>query len=82
MLAAHPHIVTNKLPGIISTIRELILSSGGIIHFSTRVTDILLESGTIAGVCTAGGRTYRSNSLLLAQDILPEIFSPFCIRIK
>ena len=37
---AHPHIGTDKLPRLVSNIRECILEHGGEYHFQTRVTDI------------------------------------------
>ena len=40
---AHPHIGTNKLPGIIQAMRDYILSCGGEIHF-TKKTDRLVRS--------------------------------------
>lgn len=39
LVEAHPHIGTNKLPGIIEAIRETILKAGGVIHFGCRLID-------------------------------------------
>ena len=47
MVDAHPHIGTNKLPGIIKNIRECILAHGGEIHFNSRVNDILVKEKRI-----------------------------------
>lgn len=47
---AHPHIGTNKLPGIITRIRETIEHYGGEVHFKTKLTDILIDKGEITGV--------------------------------
>lgn len=44
---AHPHIGTNKLPGIIQNIRETILKHGGEVRFDHKLTDITTESGKI-----------------------------------
>lgn len=41
---AHPHIGTDKLPRIISNICSTITSSGGEIHFSTKVTGFKLSA--------------------------------------
>src|ERR1700759_1683902 len=38
---SHPHIGTNKLPGIITAIREKILACGGDIFFGEKVNDLL-----------------------------------------
>jgi uncharacterized FAD-dependent dehydrogenase len=47
---AHPHIGTNKLPGIITRIRETIERYGGEIHFKTKLTDLFIDKGEITGV--------------------------------
>ena len=63
---AHPHIGTNKLPQIITAIRETILNSGGSIHFGQRVTDILLSNGSVTGVATAAGEKFDAENIILA----------------
>lgn len=40
LVDAHPHIGTNKLPKIISNMRETILKCGGKIHFESKLIDI------------------------------------------
>ena len=47
---AHPHIGTNKLPGIIVAMRENIIRSGGEVHFNTRVVDFELKENCITAV--------------------------------
>lgn len=47
---AHPHIGTNKLPGIIEQMREMILHCGGEIHFNTKLTDIELDSSSVRAI--------------------------------
>jgi len=63
---AHPHIGTNKLPGIITAIREQIIECGGEILFDTKLTDILLEGDTVKGVQCADGTNIKCNSIILA----------------
>ncbi len=53
LVDAHPHIGTDRLPKVIKAIRETILRSGGEVHFSTRVTDILTDGGKVCGVMTS-----------------------------
>ena len=48
---AHPHIGTNKLPGIISAMRSCIISHGGHVHFEKRLTDIQVKNGTVNAIC-------------------------------
>jgi uncharacterized protein len=66
LVEAHPHIGTNKLPGIIANIRECILSHGGEIHFNTRVTELLVEGDSVTGVRVLSGEVFRSNRVILA----------------
>ena len=44
---AHPHIGSNKLPGVVQNIRETILKYGGEVHFGQCVIDLILsDTGT------------------------------------
>lgn len=52
LIDAHPHVGTNKLPGIIEAMRERILERGGEIHFGQRVVDLSFQNGRCAGVFT------------------------------
>ncbi len=92
---AHPHIGTNKLPQIISAMREQIIACGGEVHFDTKLTGILLEGDTIKGIKTAGGTTILTNSVILAtghsaRDIFTLLHSkgiaieckPFAIGVR
>lgn len=63
---AHPHIGTNKLPGIIVKIRETIKNAGGEIYFNTRIDDIIIENDTIKGVVTQNGETVFGKAVILA----------------
>jgi len=66
LVEAHPHIGTNKLPAIISKIRNFILERGGKIHFNRRVTDFLLNGNQITGVKTLQGDDFKAKSVILA----------------
>jgi uncharacterized protein len=63
---AHPHLGTDKLPGIISGIRQSILYAGGHFLMEKRVTDLLIESNVIKGVMTAGNEKLFSPYVILA----------------
>lgn len=63
---AHPHIGTNKLPEIITAIREQILACGGEFLFEQKVTDLLLHNNTITGVKTAAGNEFNADAVILA----------------
>ncbi|THU41002.1 FAD-binding protein [Niastella caeni] len=63
---AHPHIGTNKLPEIITAIREQIISCGGEFLFEQKVTDLLIQNDTIHGVKTASGNIFNADAVILA----------------
>ena len=63
---AHPHLGTDKLPGIIKRIRKSILDSGGLILLEKRVTDLLIEGNHIKGLVISGGEKYFSSNVILA----------------
>jgi len=63
---AHPHIGTNKLPAIITAMREQIIASGGNIFFEQKITDLLISDHTLTGVRTASDDTFTANALILA----------------
>jgi len=66
LVDARPHIGTNKLPQIITSIKESILNAGGEVRFDTRVTALLVEFGKIAGVQAASGEKFGSDAVILA----------------
>lgn len=66
LIDAHPHIGTNKLPQIITAMRQQIIECGGEVHFETKLTDILLDGDKVAGIRTAAGDTIPCGSVILA----------------
>ncbi len=63
---AHPHIGTNKLPKLVSELRESILQAGGEIHFDTKVTDLIIRENEMKGVITENGNKIEGESVILA----------------
>ncbi len=63
---AHPHIGTNKLPQIITAMREQIMACGGQVLFEKKLTDILLEKDAVVGIKTADNETITCKHLILA----------------
>ena len=63
---AHPHLGTDKLPGIISEIRKSIVDAGGQFILEMKVTDFLIEGDSIKGVITSDNTTFRSPFVILA----------------
>jgi uncharacterized FAD-dependent dehydrogenase len=66
LIDAHPHIGTNKLPGIIAAMRETILNAGGEIHFNCRLTELLIINDTIKGIYNQHGDLYEGEGVILA----------------
>jgi uncharacterized protein len=66
LVDARPHIGTNKLPQIITEIRQTILNAGGEVHFDTKVTALNLSFGKIKGVRTASGNDIAADAVILA----------------
>lgn len=50
LVDAHPHIGTNKLPKIITAMREAIVKAGGEVHFNSKLTDLKLEDDKITAI--------------------------------
>jgi uncharacterized FAD-dependent dehydrogenase len=63
---SHPHIGTNKLPGIITAMREAILEHGGEIHFDTKVTGWEKGNDGLTAVITSKGHLFSADSFILA----------------
>jgi uncharacterized protein len=63
---AHPHIGTNKLPQIITAMREKILDCGGEFHFEKKLVDLELEDNQVKAVRTADGDTMEAGPVILA----------------
>ncbi|WP_306353524.1 NAD(P)/FAD-dependent oxidoreductase [Flavobacterium sp. '19STA2R22 D10 B1'] len=66
LIDAHPHIGTNKLPKIISDIREKIIEYGGKVLFETRVTDILIKNNQVEGIVTQNDERILADKIILA----------------
>ncbi|WP_416448401.1 NAD(P)/FAD-dependent oxidoreductase [Leeuwenhoekiella sp. A2] len=50
LVDAHPHIGTNKLPKIITAMREAIIEAGGEVHFDSKFTDLQIENNQIKAI--------------------------------
>lgn len=63
---AHPHIGTDKLPGIIASMRRSLLEAGAEFYFNTRVTGFIVSRGKIKGVTDASGKSFKAGAVILA----------------
>lgn len=72
LIDAHPHIGTDKLPRLVSNIRECVIGHGGEYHFQTRVSDIERgEDGviTVTAIDERDGEsalTFKANAVIVA----------------
>jgi hypothetical protein len=66
LVDAHPHIGTNKLPGVVTRIREAIVHAGGEVRFGARVSDLILADFEMRGVVLASGEEVRASRVILA----------------
>jgi hypothetical protein len=80
LIDAHPHIGSNKLPQVVTSIRETILSHGGEVHFNSRVTDLLISENKISGVIVNESDEFTADAVILAtghsaRDIYELLFN-------
>ena len=61
-----PHIGTFRLTGVVTAMREEILSLGGEVRFESRVNDLVLEKGQVQGVVLADGEVVQGRHVVLA----------------
>ena len=66
LIDTHAHIGTDKLPAIVSAMRQTILEAGGEIFFNRRITDIIIQNGKIKGVEDKSGNRYEAQAVILA----------------
>jgi len=92
---AHPHIGTNKLPGIITLMRQKILECGGEVLFEKKVIDLILQNEMITKIKTADGNILEGDAVILAtghsaRDIFQLLhskeisieFKPFALGVR
>ncbi|MFR9524644.1 MAG: FAD-dependent protein [Rikenellaceae bacterium] len=65
LFEAHPHIGTDKLPRIMTNMRQTILSAGGDFIFEARVSDLEIKNNKISGVW-CGDTLYEGAAVVLA----------------
>jgi uncharacterized FAD-dependent dehydrogenase len=71
---AHPHVGTDKLPGIIERIREQIKLSGGDVRFETRMDDILIHMGNVVGIRTHTGEEIMGPVILATGHSARDVY--------
>jgi len=76
---AHPHIGTNKLPHIITAMREQIEASGGKVFFGKKLVDLVIQKNEIKEIVMADGDRMKASAYILAtghsaRDIFNLLF--------
>ena len=91
---AKPHVGTDVLLTVVQNLRKRILSLGGEVRFSTKVTGILEEQGTIIGLQTnqgaiscdhvilAIGHSARDTFRMLHEMKIPMEAKPFAMGVR
>lgn len=67
---AHPHIGSNKLPGVVQNMRATIEQYGGEVHFDQYVTDFILKNRQIKGVVSENTQQSNSTREWLADAVI------------
>lgn len=66
MIDSHPHIGSDRLPGIMKAIRQTIIDCGGEVRFQTKVDRLVINDGEVKGVVTADGGEVSGDAVILA----------------
>ncbi|WP_373058420.1 NAD(P)/FAD-dependent oxidoreductase [Zunongwangia sp. H14] len=66
LVDAHPHIGTNKLPKIITAMREAIIEAGGKVHFNSKLTNLRIENGEIKAIEINAEKCHNFDEVILA----------------
>jgi hypothetical protein len=74
LVDAHPHIGTNKLPNIITAMRQQIIDCGGEVLFETRLLDILIKENKVVGITTNKGTIDATDVVLATGHSAPDIY--------
>jgi uncharacterized FAD-dependent dehydrogenase len=95
LFEAHPHIGTNKLPAIITAIRDKIIACGGEVLFGKKLVDFNIQRNRIVHAVTADGDRIEGDAFILAtghsaRDIymllhakkLAIEFKPFALGVR
>jgi uncharacterized protein len=89
-----PHLGSNRLPAVVKAIRRKIGALGGEVRFKTRVEDLIVRDGRLAGLATSSGEVPAQVVILAtghsARDVyamlirrgVPVLPKPFQIGVR
>lgn len=92
---AHPHLGTDRLPGVITAVRKSITDAGGEVLFGKRISGLMVERGIFRGVAVNGNETFLADDIILAtghsaRDVYHSLseagvrldFKPFAMGVR
>jgi uncharacterized FAD-dependent dehydrogenase len=71
---AHPHIGTDKLPGVIENIRNRIIHCGGEVRFETRMEQLIIRRNEVEGVVTHTGESLLGPVILATGHSARDVY--------
>lgn len=74
LVDAHPHIGTDRLPEVIKAIRNTIIQHGGEVHFSSKVTDLIMDGNEVRGIVTADGNEHIGTVILATGHSARDVY--------
>lgn len=75
LVDAHPHIGTDKLPGVIENIRNTIIRCGGEVHFQTRMDAIVIRQNKVVGIQTNTGEEFKGPVILATGHSARDVYT-------
>lgn len=75
LVDAHPHIGTDKLPGVIENMRNTILRCGGEVHFQTRMDAIIIQQNKVVGIQTQTREEFRGPVILATGHSARDVYA-------
>ncbi|HEY2386147.1 MAG TPA: FAD-binding protein [Candidatus Binatia bacterium] len=66
LIDARPHVGSNRLPRVVTALRETLAGAGVETRFASRVTELVREGERVAGVRLAGGAVIDAAAVVLA----------------
>lgn len=77
---AHPHIGTNKLPLIITSMRNAIIEAGGEVLFENKFTDFEMDGDAIKSITVSGNKMKANAYILATGHSARDIFELFATK--
>lgn len=85
---SHPHVGSDRLPGVVTNLRKKIETLGGVFRWDSRAESLLVQNGVCRGVILAGGEKLEAPLVVSAcghsarDFILASIHAGAAFRMK